>query len=401
MSKSGKVVPNAKALAGEGRASLLDNSSVNLMVDVADDDIDNDIDVHVEVFDLDLGTADEDALAAELARWTTAVDEQSADLKKAVLREKIAAMKRAHTANTNRIARSIHGSPPRRPIALAKADTQPEQSSIAPSTVPSSKPKAKRTRKKTKKVTQRHPGGQTDSIPDSSAEGGSLEDSIIDEQIKCKDKSKQFQSGVNAKGSDIVKNPQIWAHSALAEDHTESATPFAQLSFRLFVAGEMEIVLEADLPQLERRGRLMLIRKMSYLLGSYDWNVILNVYGTVLRKIERGLATWCSDFDSTIYMILMTGGNKPKSQSLSSGQKSAGYAKKLSAPGGKKTFVDSEKTWYCLEFQHNNCALGSTHQAIRFGKPITVHHICAKCWSRDRKEVPHADTNPICPHFEH
>jgi len=257
-----------------------------------------------------------------------------------------------------------------------------------------------------------------ESIPDSSTEGGSDPDSDsnnsynnCDSNINVsakhsKVKVKHFQSGVNAKGSDVVKNPQIWAHSALSEDHTvENGTTFAQLDFRLFVAGELEIILEAELPQLERRGRLILLRKMCYLFGTYDWNVVLNVYGTVLRKIEKGKATWCSDFDSTIYMILMTGGNKSRTTPLSNGPKTGSYSKKGVTTGslvaGKKSYHDQDKTWYCPDFQHNNCSQVSPHQAIRYGKSITVHHVCAKCLMRDKRELAHADTNPSCPHFEH
>ena len=81
-------------------------------------------------------------------------------------------------------------------------------------------------------------------------------------------------------------------------------TRFSELTFRQFVAGELEIILESKPSQAEQLGRLNLMKKMAYLVGGYEWKQVREVYGYVVTRIERGLLRWSDNMGEEIQWAL-------------------------------------------------------------------------------------------------
>ena len=207
------------------------------------------------------------------------------------------------------------------------------------------------------------------------------------------------RSGMTARAIDRVKSSQHWAHAALPGDYnSEANTAFSDLDFRRLVSGEMEIILEFRLSQTELEGRLRLLRTLSVLLGSYPWTAVRSVYAAVLRRIELGRMTWSSDIGETMSFTLLTyaaknpvGDSRPERQDrTNSGKRNVGPSHKSS--------TGEARVWYCPEYQRGTCAHNEPHQKEMYGKPVTVHHVCAKCLLRDRREAKHPDSSTACPH---
>ena len=99
-----------------------------------------------------------------------------------------------------------------------------------------------------------------DSDTDSSSSSSSSDDDSTDNDSKSKknEKKKKKKSGINAKSSDKVKFPQEWPHAHLQYEHVNKQIKFQELSFRLLIAGELEILSAEDISTEERQGRLKL-----------------------------------------------------------------------------------------------------------------------------------------------
>ena len=72
----------------------------------------------------------------------------------------------------------------------------------------------------------------------------------------CKHNKKSLKSGLYKKSSDTVKYPQIWPHSALQYEFVSESVSFMSLDIKMFVAGELEIILSKRIPATEKLGRL-------------------------------------------------------------------------------------------------------------------------------------------------
>jgi hypothetical protein len=64
------------------------------------------------------------------------------------------------------------------------------------------------------------------------------------------------------------------------------------LQFNLFVAGELEIISNKKIDEIEKTGRIKLLKKISYYTELYEWKGrIQKLYAHIIRQIENGLAT--------------------------------------------------------------------------------------------------------------
>ena len=83
-------------------------------------------------------------------------------------------------------------------------------------------------------------------------------------QKRKRKKHRTKKSGINAKASDRVKHPQKWPHSHLQFEFVNKQVKYDELDFKLFVAGELEIISDPELSSSERLGRLTLLKKLVY-----------------------------------------------------------------------------------------------------------------------------------------
>ena len=132
----------------------------------------------------------------------------------------------------------------------------------------------------------------------SSSSGDSSDSSSAsdDDNSKKKKKHKKHKkSGINAKASDRVKNPQRWPHAHLQYEFVNRQVKFDDLDMKMFIAGEMEIISADDLSDSERKGRLNLLKKIVYYTNMYEFKGLKAFYAAWLREIELGKKSWSDD----------------------------------------------------------------------------------------------------------
>ena len=219
----------------------------------------------------------------------------------------------------------------------------------------------------------------SDSDKDSSESSSSTD---TKRRHKKRNKRKK-KSGMVKRASDDVVNPQIWPHSLLQYEYVSKSVKYKDLDFRLFVAGELEIITSSKIRQSEKQARLALLKKIVYYSSIYQWKSLLDFYAAFLRQIETGQKTWKDDSVGLEVPLL--------SKYVKVDQKKTVFKK------------DSQKTvltWYCALFQKNKCSKQSPHFTTIRGVSREVHHICAACYRIDKVKNVHPESSSACPHFE-
>lgn len=204
---------------------------------------------------------------------------------------------------------------------------------------------------------------------------------------------KKIKSGIEAESCSSVVSPQLFPHAMLQEDYVNKKVKFADLDFRLFVAGELEIITSEKIGSEERKARSEILKQMAYFQGIYEWPALLNAYAALLRKIELGKFKWDSetilDKFGKVQSSVLAGRLKFKPQRSSfnvSNSKSAG-----------SNFA--ARVWFCTFFNRGRCSKNESHMVHREGKPILVEHICAQCWLNDKVKRNHCELDTGCPNF--
>ena len=187
------------------------------------------------------------------------------------------------------------------------------------------------------------------------------------------------KSGLVAKSSDAVRYPQLWPHVALQDEYLYKGVSFNELDFRLLIAGELEIISSESISNLERNGRLRLLKRLTYLHGVHGVDCLKGIYTAIVRKIELGLLKWDSDFISEIQWLVTK-------QVAGMGTTSRGAQK-----GGTHDRKPRDRVWYCLDFNQGKCTLKDPHKATVRGQTVQVGHFCARCWNRKKFKAEHPE----------
>ena len=201
-------------------------------------------------------------------------------------------------------------------------------------------------------------------------------------------KSRKKVSGINAKASDRVKYPQRWPQSHLQFEYVNKQMKFEDLDFKLFVAGELEIIACVDVYAVEKAGRLELLRKIAYYYGTYEFAGLKSFYAAWLREIELGKKKWSDDSQQIETAILSKYVLKNKAASNFKKDTSSNFNNSM-----------EERVWFCSEFQRNKCLHKNNHLCVIKGKQRMATHICASCWLKDRKKMEHPESSSCCPHL--
>ena len=187
----------------------------------------------------------------------------------------------------------------------------------------------------------------TDSSEGSSSESyfDSTDTSDLDsKKKKKKQKHKKKKSGINAKASDHVKNPQKWPHSHLQFEYVNKQVKYDELDFKLFIAGELEIISDPDLSSSERSGRLTLLKKIVYYYSTYEFKGLKAFYAGWVR-VELGKKKWSDDsaqIETAILSKYVMKSSKPRSSQPSATRKSDSQ-------------TNEENVWFCQAYQRNKC----------------------------------------------
>lgn len=200
-----------------------------------------------------------------------------------------------------------------------------------------------------------------------------------------KKKHKKKKSGISAQASDRVRYPQRWPHSHLQFEHVNKQVRFDELDFKLFVAGELEIISDSELTSSERTGRLNLLKKIVYYYSTYEFKGLKAFYAAWLREIELGKKKWSDDsqiIESAILSKYILKTSKSRS----------------SAARKTENEQNNDNVWFCQLYQRNKCLHKANHTETIKGKLRLAQHICATCWLKDRKKLVHPECSSSCPH---
>lgn len=224
----------------------------------------------------------------------------------------------------------------------------------------------------------------------------SSSDSYFDDSDDSKsnaDKNKKHKhkkrSGINAKSSDKVRYPQKWPHSHLQYEYVNKQMKYDELSFQLFLAGEIAIISEEGISSIERSGRLSLLQKIVYYYSTYEFKGLKAFYAAWLREIELGKKTWEDDsqqIETAILSKYLLKGSNVKSRLQKGGGRAAGKQ------------IDEDRTWFCSAYQRNKCFKKSNHMDVVNGNLRLQSHICATCWLKDKIKLEHPECSSSCPH---
>ena len=80
-----------------------------------------------------------------------------------------------------------------------------------------------------------------------------------------KKRKRKIKSGIKGKASDSVRKSLRYPQAHLRFEFVSSNVSFEKLDINLFVAGETEIISDKCTKEMERKGRLDLLKKIMYL----------------------------------------------------------------------------------------------------------------------------------------
>lgn len=227
---------------------------------------------------------------------------------------------------------------------------------------------------------------ETDSSDSRSSSDSYFDDSSDDQsKKKKKNKSKKKKSGINAKASDRVKHPQKWPQSHLQFEYVNKQVKFDELDFKLFVAGELEIISDDELSPAERSGRLTLLKKIVYYYSTYEFKGLKAFYAAWVREIELGKKKWSDDSSQIESAILSKFVLKSSKSPFSVTRKS-------------DNLDNEDRAWFCQAYQRNKCLHKASHTETFRGKLKLAQHICATCYLKDKKKLAHPECSSSCPH---
>ena len=199
------------------------------------------------------------------------------------------------------------------------------------------------------------------------------------------------KSGMLLRASEKVEEPQLWPHVALKGEFMTKNVAFHELDFKSFVAGELEIITSPHVEEVEREGRLHLLKEIVYLSRGYSWDVLRNVYASILSKVEVRMlswAQWSSQFLHQIQWALIRQQMDAKSEKSQSRTKASTKVPKQG---------ESDDNFFCKDFNRDTCSKGESHSGMYKGRKVTMKHFCARCWIVDRVRRSHSERDVICP----
>ena len=159
------------------------------------------------------------------------------------------------------------------------------------------------------------------------------------------------------------------------------------------ISGELNIIDRDDILQPEWRGRLNLLKHILYLAGYYEWRGCLQLYATIINQIELGIKSWSSDFSEERALVLL-----PYAQPNPRERPQATQPVRRNQNQNRNSDTPDSRVWFCRPYQKGNCNKPQSHRAFVQGRgPVTVQHICAKCYLTDKTKSSHPENTDSCP----
>lgn len=205
-----------------------------------------------------------------------------------------------------------------------------------------------------------------------------------EEDLMLKGERLSLKSGMLGKAQDKVESPQMWPQVAIAQGATlGKSMNFKDLDIKWFMVGELEIISSGRITEIEKAGRLFLLKQLLYLSNGSNTETLKQIYSTIVGKIERGLLAWeqyGNTFQHEIQWCLTWLKIEPKT----GGSVKSKRNKKL------------DGIFWCRDYNQGKCNKKDKHFGTMYDSQVTFHHICAKCFIADKSRNPHPETS--CPH---
>ena len=229
-------------------------------------------------------------------------------------------------------------------------------------------------------------GHQQNVLPiETDDDSSSSDDSRLSTRKKRRGKT---SSGLHDTNKSFVRQKQKFPHASLQSEFLgrNKAPAYNDLNLALFVAGELEIILNSNVSQQEVLARLDMLRITAYRADYTEFGTLRELHCSVLRKIENGFANWGSDFTALERQVLES----------RSARGDKVYPKK------KERFDKRPETkLYCRFFNRDGCEHTEfSHSALLYGVEKTVYHFCSRCWDGGKGEqLKHSASSKDCPNF--
>ena len=189
--------------------------------------------------------------------------------------------------------------------------------------------------------------------------------------VGCIEKMK-IKSGKFVKSNIGIKRQEQWPHVNVMRKYTKRTT-FDQMEFDAFVAGETRVIINM-MEKEEAMGCLKVpCRVAHWLCKCKEWGIVRSLYEAIIDSVEMGEEEWTSDFAHYETMIPICGRVESRKEECK-----------------ERKEVD---IYWCKPYQRGQCGEGSPHISnIKPDEPpVSVLHICAQCWMRDRKRLEHPE----------
>ena len=212
----------------------------------------------------------------------------------------------------------------------------------------------------------------------------SSSDSESDSQNRHKKRNKKskLKSGRFAKYTTRVIKPQRWPHNHLDPQFIHNIPKFNDLSWDQMVAGELAVILTTK-SEKQKLGRIKLLRQLAYWkIRSNDVLRVRKLYTAVVSAIEQGEYKWDSDFKLMEVMVM---GEVAVRGQTNNTQKSR----------------EQKSIFFCRKYQQGECTQplkNNGHTGQLGSRTVTMLHICATCWLKDKKQEKHSEKSGECPH---
>ncbi len=196
-------------------------------------------------------------------------------------------------------------------------------------------------------------------------------------------RKRDLKSGLFDRSANNVATRQQWPHLWLRDEYPGKNLTFMDLDFKLFVAGELEIISSDRIPQLERVARTHLLKRLTYMHRSVEWEVIRDIYIAILNQIETGLLEW-GQYNTTFQgeiQWLVTKQSVDKSK-----------------PRKSQSNKAKSDIFFCRRYNAGTCSETKDHPGTaRDGRKIWWKHICGTCFVKRKEQNPHREFTAECP----
>ena len=164
--------------------------------------------------------------------------------------------------------------------------------------------------------------------------------------------------------------------------YVSESVSFMSLDIKMFVAGELEVILSKRVSATEKLGRLKLLKQMMFFANIYERKTLLKFYAAWVRRIENGMNQW-SDNSAEIETPML-----------------ACFLLRNKTFSKKEMLRTQDAVGWCMDFNKQSCSLGASRQKVIKGQTRAVRHFCSACYRTDKVKLEHPMSSSACPHFQ-